>query len=104
MATVQSTSLNAVTATGVGDVHDSESTTYRQHTVIASATGVVTAVTILIEISHDQTNWAQIASIALTGAEVKQASFTAAVRFVRANLTVLTADPGAAVTATISSG
>lgn len=104
MATIVNTSLDAAEAVGPGSVVDIESTGYRQHTAIATVSGAVAIAVVDVEVSHDQTNWAVAGTLAFGAAGCKQLLVNASVRYLRANLTELTADPGATVTMSISSG
>lgn len=104
MATILNTSLDAAEVTGPGAIVDVEATSYRQHTAITTVIGTVTSVTVDIEVSHDQANWAVAGTATFTEAGCEQVKVDASVRFLRAHLTELEGDPGAAVTTTISSG
>lgn len=104
MATIVNPSIQAAESTGPGTTIDLESTNVKQHTAIATVTGTVTAVTVNIEVTHDQENWATAETLTFTGAGCRQVPVYAAVRYLRANLVELTGDPGATVTTTISSG
>lgn len=104
MATILHTSLNAATVLGPGTVLDTESTQSNLHTAIVTATGTNPVVTVDIEITHDQVQWAPAGTVSLNGAGSGSVTFSAAIRYLRANLVTLSGPPDGAVTATLSSG
>lgn len=95
--------LNAATATGASTTHVVRMKP-RNHTVQFTITGAPTAVTMDLEGSLDDTTWISLASHIMTAAEL---TATAAmfhvvdkpVRYVRLNLTTLTAGTAPTVTA-----
>ncbi|HZP55041.1 hypothetical protein [Actinocrinis sp.] len=97
-----STSLNAATATGPGAVIDL-GVVRSSHTLQTTVTGSPTGVTVNLEGSLTATGpWTTLATSTSTTGDVQTATGKA-VRYVRANLTVLTAGTSPTVTALIAS-
>lgn len=95
--------LNAVAATGAGTTHAVRMKP-RNHTVQFTITGAPTAVTLDLEGSLDDSTWISLASHIMTAAELiaTAAMFHVVdkpVRYVRLNLTTLTAGTTPTVTA-----
>jgi len=96
------TSLNAATSTGPGTVTDL-GVVRSSHTLQTSTTGSPTGVTVNLEGSLAATGpWATLATSTSTTGDVQTATGKA-VRYVRANLTVLTGGTAPTVTALIAS-
>jgi len=97
------TSLNAATSTGPGAVTDL-GVVRSSHTLQTSTTGAPTGVTVTLEGSLAATGpWVTLATSTSTTGDVQSATGKA-VRYVRANLTVLTGGTAPTVTALIASG
>lgn len=102
---VQISSLTAVTSTGAGSVQDF-SVPMSKFTVQTTFTGSPTAVTVVLEGSLDNTFWYPLVGVAASAGELTAggyAQFSAdkPVRYLRANLTVLTGGTTPTVTAKI---
>ena len=96
------TSLNAVTATGPGTVFDL-GVVRSSHTLQTSTTGSPTGVTVLLEGSLGASGpWTTLATSTSTTGDVQSVTGKA-VRYIRANLTVLTGGTAPTVTALIAS-
>lgn len=96
------TSLNAAATTGPGTVIDL-GVVRSSHTLQTSTTGAPTGVTVNLEGSLSASGpWATLASSTSTTGDVQTATGKA-VRYVRANLTVLTGGTAPTVTALIAS-
>lgn len=96
------TSLNAATSTGPGTVFDL-GVVRSSHTLQTSTTGAPTGVTVTMEGSLASTGpWVTLVTSTSTTGDVQTGSGKA-VRYVRANLTVLTGGTAPTVTALIAS-
>lgn len=96
------TSLNAATATGPGTVFDL-GVVRSSHSLQTSTTGSPTGVTVLLEGSLGASGpWTTLATSTSTTGDVQTVTGKA-VRYIRANLTVLTGGTAPTVTALIAS-
>jgi len=95
------TALNAVTATGAGASRDLEKA-FATFDVLLFTTGSPTTVTVVLEGSHDGTNWYQIGNPAITLSTPHQLITGYVFRYVRANLITLTGGSSPTVTATVA--
>ena len=96
-------SLNAATATGAGDSRDLEGS-FDHHTLIVSSTGGA-SINVALEGSHDGTTWVTLANAASGQVTVPNSGAATGplIRYVRANLTMLSGGSSPTVTATIAS-
>lgn len=104
MAIILATALNAAATTGPGPTCDVESTQSLQHTMITTVTGTVQLVEIDLQVSHDNSTWATVATQTVTGNDPQQLTVYVTGRYLCAYLRTLNGDPGVTVTSTISSG
>jgi len=95
------TILNAVTATGTSAAKDLEGVG-STFDILLFTTGSPSTVTVLLEGSHDGTNWYQITNPAVTLSTPHVAVTGYLFRFVRASLTTLTGGSSPTVTATVA--
>lgn len=97
------TSLDAATAVGPGESRDLEDVR-RHFTVVYFATGGPTSASVVLEGSHDGTNWVQVAGMAAGPTPSATTIYTNWFRHIRANLTALNGGTSPTVTATIAVG
>lgn len=101
-----SLSLNAVTSAGPGDTVDL-GVPFANHTVVVDTTGSPSDITVVLEVSHDGSTWAQAnkGSVFYSGSPAAPVSFTGAVvaQYVRATLAEVDGGTSPTVSATISS-
>lgn len=95
------TSLNAVTVTGAGASLDL-GVIRSAHSMQTTTTGSPTGVTVLLEGSLDNAHFVTLATSTSTSGDVQTATGKA-VRYVRANLTVLSGGTSPTVTAIVAS-
>jgi hypothetical protein len=93
------TSLDAVTATGVGEERDLE-TSLRYHTAHLVTTGSPSSVDVALQGSLDGTNWVHLATLS-AGALVTSNNHV--VRYIRAELHTLSGGSSPTVTVKIAS-
>lgn len=95
------TSLNAATAVGAGSSRDLEGS-FTNHTMVVTATGNPTQVTVALEGSLDGSNWLAIGG-GVNCVPPLAIGNSRTVRYVRANLTALVGGTSPTVTAIIAS-
>lgn len=91
------TSLDAATEVGPGAVKDLEGS-FRHHTMIVNVTGAPTQVSVNLVGSHDGEHWASLGHV---GGGILSAE--GLVRYVRADVTILTGGTAPTVFASIAS-